>query len=78
MICPYQQGWKQCRVARKLEIKAWQAVAHFVKDTITKLLKKYKDDEMDKFFGPKGLIFCFTAITIIYSLTGIAGVLYNK
>ena len=74
MKCLMQKGWKECRIARKLEIKAWQKIANFVKNTITELLKKYKDDE--NIFGP--LIYGIAFISLLYSLTGIASMFYNK
>lgn len=78
MRCPYQQGWKQCRSARGLEIKAWQQVANLVKKMITHLLKKYKEDDDNNFLSPQNLISCIAFFTLIYSLTGIASMFYAK
>ena len=71
-----QLGWKECQASKKRTRKLLEQIIHIAKGLITKMKEEEKDGE--KFFGPKGLIFCFTFFSLFYSLTALAAMFYEK
>jgi len=74
MICPYHKGWQECQAAKKKERKILEQIIHLAKGLIT--TNKADSEKIKNIFGP--MVFSIMFITILYSLTGIASVFYEK
>jgi predicted transcriptional regulator len=71
MSCPFQQGWRECAEAKKKERKMLEQIIHLAKKLIT--LGKADKEKVKEIFGPL-IVF----LILLYSLTGIAAMFYNK
>ncbi len=74
MPCPYQLGWKECQLAKKKERKMLEQIIHLAKRLIT--VGKADKEKIKDIFGP--MVYSIAFFILIYSLTGIASMFYEK
>ena len=76
MPCPYKyyRGWKDCQKDKKSMRKMLEQIIHLAKGIIT--MNKETEEKIKKIFGPT--VFSIAIFILLYSLTGVASMFYEK